>query len=147
MLYCQKEDLFDACLQSAVEQWASDSISDTKEQVATRIASAIMRASEEINLYLSKQYVLPLPFIPLSLRDICIKLSLYQLLSRKGFVPESADSSIKVNYDTAIKQLEQIANGKLEIGISRSQANTTKSTEFFFPRSPLPKRNITGSDY
>ncbi len=141
MLYCTKEDLFEACLQSAVEQWATDHLGDTQEQILSRISSAITRASEEMNLYISKQYTLPIPFIPLSLRDICVKLSLYQLLSRKGFAPESADSSIKVNYDSAIKQLEQIAYGRLEIGISNNSKPTPK-TSFRFPASPIIKRRI-----
>ncbi len=138
MTYCTKEDLYEACLQIAIEQWATDSPSDTNEMILLRISSAISRASEEMNLYLSKQYSLPIPFIPLSLRDICVKLSLYQLLSRKGFSPESADSSIKMNYDSAIKQLEQIANGRLDIGIIKN-SNSNSSPFYNFPKSPFLK--------
>ncbi|MGL4676047.1 MAG: phage protein Gp36 family protein [Brevinema sp.] len=138
MLYCSKDDLFEACLRSAIEQWAADCDSDTSEQILTRIAAAITRASEEMNLYISKQYPLPIPFVPLSLRDICVKLSLYQLLSRKGFSSDSADSSIKVNYDSAIKQLEQIASGRLDIGIVKSSPQTARYSHYF-PRSPLLK--------
>lgn len=140
MLYCSKEDLFEACLPIAVEQWASDSPQDSSENITARISSAITRASEEINLYLSKQYALPLPFIPLSLRDICVKISLYQLLSRKGYSPESADSSIKTNYDSAIKQLEQIAYGKLDIGVMKSSPIPKTQTSFYFPKSPIIQR-------
>jgi len=68
-----------------------------------------------MNLYLSVKYSLPITNIPLSLRDICVKLSLYQLLSRKGLNGDSADNTIKVNRDTALKQLEMIASGKLTI--------------------------------
>lgn len=136
MLYCHKEDLFEACLQSAIESWAKDDSRETSETFTPRIISAITRASEEMNLYLYKQYSLPLPFIPLSLRDICVKLSLYQLLSRKGFTEESADYSIKVNRDSAIKQLEQIASGKLDIGIITSGSSPVTSVHYF-PKSSL----------
>lgn len=144
MLYCSKEDLYEACLQTAIEQWAADSTQDSSEKINARIASAITRASEEINLYLSKKYTLPLPFIPLSLRDICVKLSLYQLLSRKGFTPESADSSIKINYDSAIKQLEQIAYEKLDIGITTTSPIPKTQTVFSFPISPIIQRKYRG---
>lgn len=138
MVYCTKEDLFEACLQSAIEQWATDHSSETQDKIYTRIHSAITRASEEMNLYISKQYKLPLPFTPLSLRDICVKLSLYQLLSRKGFTTESADMSIKINYDSAIKQLEQLASGRLDIGIVNN--SSTNNTSAYFPKSPIIQR-------
>ena len=139
MLYCHKEDLFEACLQSAIESWAKDDARETSETFTPRIISAITRATEEMNLYLYKQYALPLPFIPLSLRDMCVKLSLYQLLSRKGFTEESADYSIKVNRDSAIKQLEQIASGKLDIGIIASGSSSVTSAHYF-PKSSLVQK-------
>ncbi len=141
MLYCSKEDLFEACIPNAVNDWASDSPDDTTKQISAKIKAAITRASEEINLYISKQYTLPLPFVPLSLRDICVKLSLYQLMSRKGFNPDSADSSIKSNYDSAIKQLEQIAYGRLNIGVQKHPRPSKTSKEFFcFPKPAMLKR-------
>ena len=139
MLYCHKEDLFEACLQSAIESWAKDDARETSETFTPRIISAITRATEEMNLYLYKQYALPLPFIPLSLRDMCVKLSLYQLLSRKGFTEESSDYSIKVNRDSAIKQLEQIASGKLDIGIIASGSSPVTSARYF-PKSSLVQK-------
>ncbi len=141
MLYCTKEDLYEACLSNAVNEWASDSPDDSKSQVNAKIKAAISRASEEINLYISKHYTLPIAFVPVSLRDICVKLSLYQLMSRKGFDPSSADSSIKLNYDSAVKQLEQIAYGRLDIGIKKDSAQ--KSVVFYrFAGSPVLKRGV-----
>ncbi len=92
-----------------------------------------------MNLYLSSRYSLPLPFIPISLRDICVKLSLYQLLSRKGYAKDSADSIIKTNYDAAIKQLELIAKGTLDVGIIVNNDNEPVSSSsgavYKFPKS------------
>lgn len=150
MLYCKTEDLYEACKKSAVISWARDSRpmddgSDTEEETDKVITSAITRASEEMNLYLSKQNSLPLPYIPLSLRDICVKLSLYQLLSRKGLNTDSADNTIKVNRDTALKQLEMIANGKLNLGITvndnnEPMNNSSASVVSYFPRSRMQGR-------
>lgn len=122
-MYCKKEDLYEACKKSAVDSWAVNDARSSEEEKEKNITSAIIRASEEMNLYLSKQYPLHLPFIPLSLRDICVKLSLYQLLSRKGLNTDSADNTIKVNRDTALKQLEMIASGKLNLGIVVNEDN------------------------
>ncbi|MGL4676460.1 MAG: phage protein Gp36 family protein [Brevinema sp.] len=136
MVYCEIKDLYEACKKSAVRSWAIDDGRATDEEVTKNITSAITRASEEMNLYLSKQYSLPLPFIPLSLRDICVKLSLYQLLSRKGLNTDSADHTIKVNRDTALKQLEMIASGKLAIGsMVNGDKESTRSILYQFGRS------------
>ena len=70
-------------------------------------------ASEEMNLYLYKQYSLPLPYTPLMLRDICAKLSCYLLRTRYEDIPEI----VKQNRNNAIKELELIALGKLDIGV------------------------------
>jgi len=144
MTYCKKEDLFEACKKSAVESWSKDDGRDDENIINSRIESAIARASDEMNLYLSAKYTLPIVNIPLSLRDICVKLSLYQLLSRKGLNGESADNTIKVNRDTALKQLEMIASGKLNIGelVDREDSSISipeKSSQVYyqFPKSPF----------
>jgi len=147
MAYCEREDLFEACKRNAVESWAKDDSCATDSEIEKTINSAIARASDEMNLYLSAKYSLPIQNIPLSLRDICVKLSLYQLLSRKGLNGESADNTIKVNRDTALKQLEMIASGKLNIGelVNKDDPNTSVSSQgsgvlYRFPRSPFERR-------
>ena len=72
----------------------------------------IEMASEEMNLYLYKQYALPLPYIPLTLRDVCAKLSCYCLYMRY----ENITEIVKQNRNNAIRVLELIALGKLDIG-------------------------------
>lgn len=144
MLYCKSEDLFEACKKSAVESWARDDSRDSDAVVQERINSAIARASDEMNLYLSKQYSLPLSYTPLSLKDICVKLSLYQLLSRKGLDTDSKDNTIKVNRDTALKQLEMISSGKLDLGIITNSdneplKNNSLGTIFRFPPSRMKR--------
>ncbi|WP_159428208.1 DUF1320 domain-containing protein [Brevinema andersonii] len=117
-MYCSQEDLYEACKSSAIEGWARDLSTESKEIINHRIQSAIMRATDEMNLYLVKIENFPLPVVPRSLRDICVKLSLYSLMSRKGLTEGSSDNTIKINRDTALKQLEMIALGKLDLGLS-----------------------------
>lgn len=118
MLYCSAEDLYEACKAGAIEGWARDLSTESPDIVAGRILAAIMRATDEMNLYLVKTGNLPLPMVPRSLRDICVKLSLYGLMSRKGLTEGSSDNTVKTNRDTALKQLEMIAAGKLDLGLS-----------------------------
>ncbi|SFB75404.1 Protein of unknown function [Brevinema andersonii] len=115
--YCSIEDIFNACQGTAVLSWAKDDSRESNETALSRINLAINRAEEEINLYIGKVYMLPLKQIPSSLTDICVRLTLYSLLSRKGLTENSSDTTIKHNRDSALKSLEMIANGKLDLGI------------------------------
>ena len=138
-LYCSIEDLYDACQKNAVDSWAKDDSRSADSEIETVIKSAIARSSEEMNLYLAKQYHLPLPYVPLPIKDIAVKLALYQLLSRKGMDAESRDKTIKANRDSAIRQLEMIASGKLVITILSDEGDALPNSRVAhsFPNSPF----------
>lgn len=143
MLYCKKEDLFEACKKSAVISWSTDNgRSSDSQEIEKNIARDIERSIDDINLYIGKKYTLPLEYIPLSLRDISVKLRLYQLLSRKGLNSELADNTIKSNRDTALKQLEMITSGKLDLGIIVNDNNdpikdNSSSVLYKYPRNKM----------
>ncbi|MGL4367651.1 MAG: phage protein Gp36 family protein [Brevinemataceae bacterium] len=131
MNFCIKEDLFEACTFKAVIAWAKDTPNDSDEIIDQRIQSAINRAANEINLFIGRVFRLPLESVPPYLKDIAVKLSLYQLLSRRGIPESSADNVIRENRDYALKQLEMIAEGKLI-------ANENAKPEYHYIASKFP---------
>lgn len=134
MKYCSQHDLFEACQTHAIHSWAKDNPQDTPELITQRIDSAIQRASDEVSLFIGKICSLPLDTIPPVLRDICVKLALYQLLSRHGLAEGSQDSVIRTNRNSALRKLDLIAHGKLLIFDTHS--SQTKSILTSFPSSP-----------
>ncbi|MGL4560819.1 MAG: phage protein Gp36 family protein [Brevinema sp.] len=138
MKYCIKDDLFEACKASAILSWAKDDPKDTDDIINQRIESAISRASDEVSLFIGKVCTLPLKEIPSVLTDICVKLSLYQLLSRKGLAETSADNVIRANRNSALRKLDLISTGKLNI-LNEQKNTTAKQIESFFPVSPYKR--------
>ena len=138
MKYCTIEDLYEACKASAINAWAKDDPKDSEEIINQRIHSAITRASDEISLFIGKVCSLPLSEVPSILRDICVKLSLYQLLSRKGLAEGSADNVIKTNRNSALRKLELIAAGKLHF-LTPPKEEKTHGVLSHFPISPYKR--------
>ncbi|MGL4393987.1 MAG: DUF1320 domain-containing protein [Brevinema sp.] len=136
MKYCEKHHLFEACKSSAIVSWAKDDPKDDEIIINQRIESAISRASDEVSLFIGKVCSLPLKEVPAVLRDICVKLSLYQLLSRKGLAETSADNIILANRNSALKKLDLIASGKLNILNEKDALEVKKHILFSFPPSP-----------
>lgn len=139
MKYCEKKDLFEACKSSAIISWAKDDPKDDEETINQRIEGAISRASDEISLFIGKICSLPLKQVPSVLKDICIKLSLYQLLSRKGLAETSADNLIKSNRNSALRKLELISTGKLNIVDELKDESPSQTILNKFPISPYKR--------
>ncbi|MGL4388793.1 MAG: phage protein Gp36 family protein [Brevinema sp.] len=136
MKYCEKHHLFEACKSSAIISWAKDEPKDDETVINNRIESAISRASDEVSLFIGKVCSLPFAEVPAVLRDIAVKLSLYQLLSRKGFAETSADNIILTNRNSALKKLDLIASGKLNILNKQEDSDAKKHILSAFPPSP-----------
>lgn len=74
---------------------------------------ALQRASDTIDSYLTTRYALPLSAIPSHLVDICCDITRYKLVGTETTETET----IRNRYKDAIRMLEQIRDGKIDIGI------------------------------
>ncbi len=92
------------------------------------VEQAIQIASERIDAALRGRYRLPLTQVPTVINGYCLTLARYWLYARR---PESKmPETVKDTYTQAIKELEQIANGKLHLGIAGfSESNTTTDSQ------------------
>lgn len=75
---------------------------------------ALQRASNTIDAYLSARYPLPLTVVPDQLVDICCDIARYKLSGAE--VTET--DTVRMRYKDALKTLELIRDGKIDIGLT-----------------------------
>ncbi|QIW15850.1 hypothetical protein A4G20_05645 [Pasteurellaceae bacterium RH1A] len=80
------------------------------------LETALKVANERIDAALRSRYALPLKDVPTLLNQHALTLARYWLYSRR---PETKmPDTVKDTYSQAIKELEQIAQGKLHLGVA-----------------------------
>lgn len=84
---------------------------------------ALQRASNTIDAYLSARYPLPLTVVPDQLVDICCDIARYKLCGAE--VTETDE--VRNRYKDAVKTLEQIRDGKIDIGLTVAGAAPAES--------------------
>lgn len=75
---------------------------------------ALQRASNDIDSYLAARFPLPLSVIPDKLVDLCCDIARYKLSGSS--VTETEE--VRIRYKDAIKTLEQIRDGKIDVGLT-----------------------------
>lgn len=109
-IYATKQDLEDRD-GSMLYNFALDRSTDTLNDVW--IDEALATADDEINGYLSRRYVLPLPSVPDLLKRQAIVIAFYWLGDRDNQVTDL----LQKRYDSAIAKVKEIAAGKLDLGL------------------------------
>jgi len=109
-IYATKQDL-EARDGSLLYNLALDRSTDTLND--TWIDEALATADDEINGYLSRRYVLPLPEVPDLLKRQAVVIAFYWLGDRDHQVTDL----LQDRYDRAIKKLQEIASGKVDLGL------------------------------
>ena len=94
------------------------------------VASALQRASDRIDSYLAARYALPLTVVSNQLVDICCDITRYLLCGSAATETEVA----RERYKDAIKRLEHIRDGKVDIGLTLAGQST----------DDIPSVNIIG---
>lgn len=75
---------------------------------------ALQRASDTINSYLAARFALPLQVVPTQLADACCDIARYKLVGANA----SETDVVRLRYKDALKMLEQIRDGKLDVGLT-----------------------------
>lgn len=109
-IYATKQDLEDRD-GSMLYNFALDRSTDTLNDVW--IDEALATADDEINGYLSRRFVLPLPSVPDLLKRQAIVISFYWLGDRDNQVTKL----LQERYDRAIAKVKEIAAGKVDLGL------------------------------
>lgn len=109
-IYATKQDLEDRD-GSMLYNFALDRSTDTLNDVW--IDEALATADGEINGYLSRRFVLPLPSVPDLLKRQAIVIGFYWLGDRDNQVTKL----LQERYDRAIAKVKEIAAGKVDLGL------------------------------
>jgi phage gp36-like protein len=109
-IYATKQDL-ETRDGSMLYNFALDRSTDTIND--TWIDEALATADDEINGYLSRRYVLPLPTVPDMLKREAIVIAFYWLADRDN----QATNLLQDRYDRAIAKVKEIAAGKVDLGL------------------------------
>lgn len=114
-MYIKPSDLIQAFSEAVLIKLSNDDYRAT--ELNTQILSqAIQVAEERIDAALRSRYRLPLDEVPTLLHAHALNLARYWLYSRR---PEmTMPATVEKTYQQAIKELEQIANGRLHLGIA-----------------------------
>jgi phage gp36-like protein len=78
------------------------------------VDGAVQRASTKIDSYLAARYALPLTTVPAVLVEVCCDIARYNLCGAE--VTET--DVVRLRYKDAIKTLEQIRSGTLDVGLT-----------------------------
>ncbi|MFQ1878580.1 gp436 family protein [Aeromonas veronii] len=109
-IYATKQDL-EGRDGSMLYNFALDRSTDTLNDVW--IDEALATADDEINGYLSRRFVLPLPTVPDLLKRNAIVIAFYWLADRDN----QATDLLRERYDRAIAKIKEIAAGKIDLGL------------------------------
>lgn len=138
MPYCTLDDLKEQLSETDLISLTDD---EDAGQIDTSVTDrAIADADAEIDGYCRKRYALPFDPVANLIRKLSVDIALYNLYCRPGRVlPDER----KDRYENAIKTLEYIADGTIQLGTDLAEQSTgdadlpqvsTKTTDRVFTR-------------
>lgn len=111
-----------------IEQlWGEEFLADILPSVVdadAAVLSALTIASNEIDVYLSARYSLPLPASPAVLKSPAADIAVYKLANRHT----ALTTTIEDRYKFTIDLLERIADGKAGLGADEPSVSTDPGT-------------------
>lgn len=114
MRYITPTDLLRSFSEAVLVKLSNDDYRASEVDMAT-LQLAIDTATERIDAALRSRYRLPLAQVPTLLQSHCLTLARYWLYARRPEMP--MPETVEKTYQQAVKELEQIANGRLHLGI------------------------------
>jgi len=116
MSYCTIDDLVKAASAETLIQLTDDTGSGVYDSAV--LNAEIQNATDEINAYCQKRYADSLPFatVPGIIKMLCIDIAVYRVAARRGRL--DTESTISKKYEAAVRKLEGIAKGLIDLGSS-----------------------------
>ena len=137
MAYSTIDDIRDSLSDDVLVYLTDDTGAGTTDEA--RVAAEIEKADSEIEAYCQKRYSLPFDPVPAVIRSLSVDVAIYRLFARRGFREDTADKAIVDKYKNAVRILQDIAKGVIQIGTGdaphepatfvRSRARTKIFTE------------------
>lgn len=139
MSYATQQDLIDryGFNEVAIAADCDHNRSNNGEIDSTRIDTALHDATAEVNGYISVAYDLPLPAQSSLVKSLCCDIALYKLSLGTALTDEN-----RTRYEDAIKLLQKIANGEINLGFPKEQPVSGDNTvELISPPRQFNRKN------
>lgn len=140
MSYSTRAEVREMITESAVDMIVGKGrCEDEQEQerlLGTLIDVAIADADGEIDGYVGKRYNVPLSPVPKVVNKFAKDIALYNLFSRSGIEKDGRDSNFLTRYNSAIKFLTMIAEGRVSIGVDTDTPASAAATGFSVSSNP-----------
>lgn len=131
-----KDDMFNSILGDAyIDESDAEAMAKKEADITALAESAIADADAEIDGYLSKRYSVPYTEPPAVLKKFSKDIAAYNLVSRKGVNENDPEKTYLTRYNSAIKFLTMVAEGKIDIGASKDDPGKTAAEGFNFRSS------------
>ncbi len=131
-----KDDMFNSILgDKYIDESDAVAMSKKEEDITDLVENAIADADAEIDGYLSKRYSPPFREPPAVLRKFSKDIAAYNLVSRQGIDENDRDKTYLTRYNSAIKFLTMVAEGKIDIGTKEEDVGQASAAEGFHFRS------------
>lgn len=126
MAYCTQTDLETAISEQTVLDLVDDD-GDGVHNATTqaRVTACITQADREIDGYCQAHYSVPFGTTPPLVANLSITISLFYLYRRRRNAFNMPDD-VKEDYDRAMKKLEMVNSGKLDLGVEPPPASSSK---------------------
>lgn len=131
MAYCTVDEVLDMFKEDALNTlMGTEYIEDMQERrfvLRPYVEAAIEDADAEIDGYLNKRYDVPFAAPPKVIKKYSKDIAAYNLASRNGINEDDRENTILNRYKAAIRYLENVAKGIVEIGGINSGTTTGSS--------------------
>ncbi|MEF2968353.1 DUF1320 domain-containing protein [Paenibacillus sp. M1] len=142
-MYCSTQEVRDSVKDDAIGSLiGGDYIDDPEERelkITPLIKSAIEDACGEIDGYLAKRYSVPLQVVPKAINKFAKDIAIYNLFSRIGIDESEREKNYLNRYNAAIRFLENVAKGMIDIGTG-GVSDTTRKADTGFSVHSSPRR-------
>ena len=141
-MYCTLDDIKAQVSEQVLLTYLDDEGSGLIDEEA--VNKAIVSADAEINAYVQTRYPVPMNPVPDILNKLAVDISLYNIVSRKGFDENSGDKIMAERYKAAIKFLENVAKGVVLLSPKTEIAKPEQNTIFNCPERIFDRKNMSG---
>lgn len=120
MAYCVQTDIVNQLDTTTLIQLTDDAGAGAVD--ATVVTRAIADADATIDAYCQGRYTVPLSPVPVKIRQVSVDIAIYNLFSRRD---DTAPETRKDRHKEAIRFLERVADGKIDLGAATPAPATT----------------------
>lgn len=138
-MYVSTDDLRAAIKDDLLEGLLGEYIEDEAAREAALLpllTAAIEDADAEIDGYLNKRYPVPLAPAPRVIEKLAKDMALFNLMSRMGIDEGERENVVQTRYRNAIKFLEGVAKGILNIGLQAASQGAAPAAQEYRISAP-----------